>query len=387
MNNRQRFFNVLEEKPIDHAPFFPDISIWYENTRKEFGKEVIFGAGMYIPDELDFHSLPSRMPEPYSKMTYLDYYREYDWGLPVHIADWYTTTYSGNVEVEEKRTAKTKEILYKTPKGDLSRCYHLDQDGSWAPFGYLIKEIRELDVLKYILNHTHYQLNPQPVEKFLKETEGFGVCDLVIKRSPFGKLIHENLGFIETIYALEDETEVIEKFLEEQEACDWQLIELAAKSAGSLVIISDHADENLISPLQYKKYCMPYYKKVCDYLHRKGKYVSTHLDGNMKAYLDFIGDTGFHLLDGCTPAPMFNYEVEELRDAIQGKTHCYMGVPASLLTNTANEREILEMGKRIVNAFNGKVIVNIGDIVPINGDINLVIKLGEQVIKTPLEKT
>lgn len=382
MNNRQRFFNILEGKPIDHTPFFPDLSIWYENTRKEFGKEVIFGAGKYIPDNIEFHTRESHLTGQYAKMTCLDYYREYDWGLPVHIADWYVTNYTGGIEVEEKRMAGKKEILYKTPKGNLSRCYHLDQDGSWAPFDYLIKKLDDFEILKYILSNTVYRLNPEPVEKFLKETDGFGVCDLVIKRSPFGKLIHENLGFMETIYALEDEPSIIEKYLAEQEACDMQLIELAGKSPGSVIILSDHADENLISPPQYKKYCMPYYKKIYSYLENKGKYVSTHLDGNIKGYLSFIGNTGFHLLDGCTPAPMFNYEVEELRDAIKGKTCCYLGVPASLLTSDKNRQEALEVGRRIVKAFHGRVIANIGDIVPINGDIKLVIKVGQEIMNT-----
>ena len=48
MNPREAFFSVLEGKAIDRAPFFPDISTWYENTRKQFGAEEIFPPGSFI---------------------------------------------------------------------------------------------------------------------------------------------------------------------------------------------------------------------------------------------------------------------------------------------------------------------------------------------------
>ena len=99
---------------------------------------------------------------------------------------------------------------------------------------------------------------------------------------------------------------------------DLELIRMAAEAPGPIVIISDHADENLISPAWYREYCIPYYNKACAILHAAGKKVSTHLDGNFKGYFPFITETGFDLLDGCTPAPMFNFEPEELAAATSG---------------------------------------------------------------------
>jgi len=111
-----------------------------------------------------------------------------------------------------------------------------------------------------------------------------------------------------------------------------KIIELAAKSFAKLIIILDHADENLISPNQYLKFCIPYYQKACGILHKNNKYISTYLNGNFKGYFLFIKETHFDLLDGCIPALMFNYAPEELALATKDNLHCYCGVPSTLFS-------------------------------------------------------
>ena len=175
MNNRERFFKTLKGEKPDKTPYFPDITSWYENTRKVFGEVEIFGPGVYIPDDIDFHSRESKLNSTMAKMTFLDYYREYDWGLPVHMYSWNKKKYSGGIEEKVKLTASTKEITISTPIGELKRNYVLDSDGSWATSKYWIEDIKQLDILKYIVSNTHYIEDFSFVEKFLRETEGFGV--------------------------------------------------------------------------------------------------------------------------------------------------------------------------------------------------------------------
>ena len=255
----------------------------------------------------------------------------------------------------------------------------LDAEGTWSEYGHMVKTLAHLDIVRYIVEHTEWTPRFDLLERFLRETEGFGVADTVLFRSPFGKLIHEYMGFEAVTYALFDHEDVVLDFLEFQEHYDLRFTELAAKSPASIVIISDHADENLISPPWYQRYCMPYYHKACDLIHEAGKYASTHLDGNFKGYLSFIAETGFDLLDGCTPAPMFNYEVEELAGALGKEISCYCGVPATMFTTDLPPEQIATFGERIVQAFSGRVIVNVGDILPPTGDINRVIALGDRV--------
>lgn len=380
MNNRQCFFSLLDNKKMDRTLFFPDITTWYEYTRKSFGEEETFGPGVFIPDGIDFHKRESRLKGKLAKMTFLDYYRYFDWGLPVHIYDWYQTSYSGGIEKTVNKDSRSKVITYKTPKGTIEQRLDLANDGSWAPSDHFVKKISDLEIIKYIYQHRHITPMFQQIEDFHKATAGFGVCDLVIWRSPFGKLVHEFMGFEKVVYSLYDHEKIILDFLSFLEYYDLEIIRLAAESPASLIIISDHADENLISPLQYKEYCIPFYQKACKILHSNGKYVSTHLDGNFKSYFLFIKEANFDLLDGCTPAPMFNYQVEELAKIVDKDLHSYCGVPSTLFTQDLDTEDLIEFGIRIVQAFNKKVIVNVGDILPPIGNIKQVIEVGKAVM-------
>ena len=384
MTLRESFFAAVRGEPLERAPFFPDITSWYALTRIPLGQEQPYFPGQYIPDDSAIHDLPSRLSGPLATLTFTDFYRELGWGLPVHVYDWCEERYVGGVEKVIRQAESHRTVTFHTPRGDLERTYKLDAEGTWSEYGHMVKLPAELDIVRCIVAATRFEPHHERIQRFLRDTEEFGVCDLVVNRSPFGKLIHEYMGFEQVAYALNDDPAAVLELMAFQEEKDLELIRLAALAPGSIVIISDHADENLISPAWYRTYCMPFYHKACAILHQAGKLVSTHLDGNFKGYLPFIGDTGFDLLDGCTPAPMFNYEPEELAAATCGaggkrRLGCYCGVPACLFTTGTLPAALADFAERIARAFEQRVIVNVGDILPPNGEIDGVIEIGRRM--------
>jgi len=380
----EQFHAVLEGKTPDRPVFFPDITTWYVLTRIPLGEEQPFWPGQYIPNDSPFHGRPSRLAGEMARLTFVDFYRRFGWGLPCHLYDWYEEKLTPGVEKTVLTEGRHRTVTFRTPKGDLTRTYKLDAEGTWSEYGHMVRSTADLGIVESLVEHTEFVPKHERVLKFMRETEGFGIGDLVIFRSPFGKLIHEYMGFEAVAYALHDEADALRGFLELQEEKDLQLIRLAASAPGPVAIISDHADENLISPAWYREWCIPYYRKACAILQTAGKKVSTHLDGNFHGYLPFITETGFDLLDGCTPAPMFNYEPEELAAATSGgggrrRMSCYCGVPASLFTTGTPLSKVADFAERIVQAFDGRVIVNVGDILPPNGDIQAVIEIGRRL--------
>jgi hypothetical protein len=377
MNQRECFFAVLDGQPFDKTPYFPDITNWYDARRVPRGAPQKYSCGEFIPDDDPYHNDRGDMPEEYTDWTFLDFYRNFGWGLPVHLYEWYSTEYEGRVELVSTVEDSRKISVLHTPEGSLTKISLLAEDGSWAPHEHFVKTIEDLDIIEYAVARAQYTPLPEKSRRFYAAAGDFGVCDIPINRSPFGKLVHEYMGFQQTVFALMDHRDRILDFLAFQEEHDLTVIRMAAEYPADTVIISDHADENLISPPQYEEYCIPFYQKACGILHDKGKFVSTHLDGNFKGFFPVIHETGFDFLDGCTPAPMFNYEVEELAEALGDTMHAYCGVPATLFTQHLDTAKITDFGTRIINAFDGKVILNIGDILPQNADIEQAVELGK----------
>ena len=376
MTHRERFFDILNGGKPRQAAFFPDISDWYGARRTPRGQPQWFGCGRLVADDHPLHRVPGDMPEAMRDWTYLDFYRRFDWGLPVHVYDWYEVQYDG-VDVTETQEAGRKITTMACPAGRLTEIHTLAEDGSWAPTRHPAQNLADLDILSYVVAHTRFVPRFEIITETLGTLGGQGVCDIVLWRSPFGKLVHDYLGFEKVVYALHDARRRVLEFLDLQEDKLLELVKLAARAPAKLAILSDHADENLIAPDHYREFCIPFYRKATDLLHQAGKHVSTHLDGNFKGYFSCLAEAGFDLLDGCTPAPMMNYEVEQLAAALPPGMGCYCGVPATLFTQGVADEQILAFGRQILEAFDGRVILNIGDILPPNGNIHQVIRLGE----------
>ncbi len=377
MTNREWFFALLEGNDLEGVRFYPDITDWYVSHRTPPGKARAYWAGEFVPDDAELHSYPGTMPAKYADWTLLDFYRNFDWGYPVHIYDWFDVEYAGDVEKIIDQTENEMRFTLRTPKGELTRVEKLAGDGTWCPVEHYVKKLSDLEIITTVIEATSYKPKHDYISSILQGLGQLGYADLVLSRSPFGKLVHEYMGFEQVIYALVDSPEILLEVMAVQEQRDLELVHLAAEAPGKLVILSDHADENLIAPPHYKQYCIPFYQKVTAILHAAGKKVSTHLDGNFHGFFGMLGDSGFDYLDGCTPAPMFNYEVEELAEAVPDGMVSYCGVPPVLFCRKLPTQDILDFGKRIIEAFNGRCVLNVGDILPPDGDMEQVIALGE----------
>jgi uroporphyrinogen-III decarboxylase len=379
MTQRKRFLKRLEGEKVDHIPFFPDISMWYKYQRTEGVGDFPFLPGQLIPDKNEMHKLNGIMQDEYREMTYLELYRYLDFGLPVHIYFWYKETYEGiTYKVEQSKDKRVE--TYKTPIGNLTRVKTRSSgSNSFVITEYPVKNVRDLAIMEYVLKSRNVEANYGRVKEIINEIGDQGVADLVITRSPFGKLAHEWMGLVTLIYALTDQKREVEKFLENLQEFDLEIINLAAESPAKIVIIGDNMDEYLVSPPYFKDYCLPFYRISNDILHRAGKKTSVHMDGNIKNLLPMIKQTGFDLLDGTTPAPVNNYDVEDLHNALQKDMKAYCGVPSSLFTTEVSDSEIICYANRIIKSLGNNVILNIGDILPPNGNINQVILLNQLV--------
>ncbi len=376
MTERELFFAVCEGKDVPRVPFFPDITAWYMARRMRPGEAQPYGPGQLIPDDSPIHARPGDMPRRYRDWTFLDFYRNFHWGLPIHIYGCLETHYDG-VERRSVRDGTKTVTELTSPMGTLQRVTMQAVDGSSAPREHFVKTLDDLAVMRDIVERTSFSARTERIKRVLKTVGEEGVADFVVGRSPFGKLVQEYVGYERVAYWLHDRPDLIREFFEFQWEKDMEPVRMAAESAARVVIISDHADEHLISPPWFEEFCVPFYAEASRILHDAGKLVSTHLDGNFRGHFPHLPKTGFDILDGCTPAPMNNYTARELAAAMPEGMVAYMGVPAGLFIMESSDDEIRRSGREIVEALGRRLILNIGDILPANGRLAPAIELGE----------
>ena len=378
MTHRERFFAVVENGRADRVPFFPDITDWYKARRTPPGEPQRFATGQLIPDDDDFHRSRGDMPPRFQHFTLLDFYRHFDWGCPIHAYEAISSVHE-EVRVRGEREGARRHRFVETPAGVLHTTWGMAPFGSESIVRYPVRGPEDVPALEFWAGHTHYRGDPEAVRRILAALGDRGVLDIPIGRTPFGLLVHDLMGYEALSFALADDPAIVHRLLDALAPGFWERVRIACDLPGRIAIITDHADQHLISPRQLEQYCLPLYREAQERLHRAGKLVSTHLDGNIRAYLKLLPRAGFDLLDGCTPAPMGNYEPEELASVVGPGLKAYCGVPSTLFCTGVPTEEILSYGRRIMESLGSHVIVNVGDVLPPDGDIEQVVALGKLV--------
>jgi len=377
----QRFFDRIEGKDTGAALFVPDLSSWYQAHRIDVthGQAQKYGPGELIPDSDPMHELAGTMPEKFRDLTHLGLHRKLGLPIPVHNYHWLETTLDG-VEHKVYRGPDEKTEIWRTPHGDLKRRSRLAaDDGSWAIVEFPVKGVSDLAALADVYKATRCFVRAGQVEALARQIGDAGFQDIVLERSPVALLVHEYIGMENFVYMLFDAKDEVRRILEVIEPGCLGAARLAASTPARLVILGDNLDENLIAPPVFADFGLPYYRKVADVLHARGKFFSCHMDGNIKRLLPLFRDSGLDLYDGCTPEPMNNYDLADLTNALGLGMHAFAGIPSTFFAQDLPDSVVLDYARRIVDTLGEKAILNVGDILPINGNIDQVVKVAELV--------
>jgi hypothetical protein len=380
MTHRERFLNRINGRPVDRVPFFPDLSKWYEYNRYGDGpRKKVYAPGGLIPPQDKINKLRGIIPEQYADKNLFEIHADLDCGIPVHGYDACYKIENKNIEIITDKSENQVINVYKTPVGELREVIGIAVDYSACRKEYLLKTAEDFRIFEYILEHQEIRKDYSGALEALDIIGEQGYLNCIINRSPMGKLVHNFMGVENVTFALFDTPDLLRGFLKTLLEHDRTVWNIVADSPAEIAFMADNMDEFLISPDWYREFFLPVYQEMNEVLHRGGKKILTHMDGRLKNMLPMIKDTGFDVLDGCTPAPMTDFEPFELAAALGHGQYAYCGIPAPFLIQGYTDNQILSFTKKILDQMREKVILNIGDIMPERGDIEIIRKISEML--------
>lgn len=352
LTHRQRILNTLSGKGErnDRPPYFPDLS-YYFDVRTRLG----------------------RMPAEYADCrTLLDLHRRMDVGLPVHLyTEVYSTSYDESVRIETVQYPDGHDKIITTPVGSVRERRRSVMPGeSPSRVEYMVKTVEDLKVVEYMFTHRTLTPTYEKVKAALDEMGGFGFVDLVLPRSPMPHLIIDLANLENGLYLMMDHPDECEHFFQVcSQANDIAFDLMAECPYGTVCIFGDNIDEVMVSPSMFRQYSVPYYQRRCERLHKGGKLVSAHMDGRLCGLLPMMKDTGLDIFDGATPEPMNDWTLEQMARALGPNQRLWCGVPATLFCDATTVQQVKDFSKRILDAFGPKVVLNVGDQLPPDGDL------------------
>jgi len=132
-------------------------------------------------------------------------------------------------------------------------------------------------------------------------------------------------------YSLHDYPATVEKLADQMEPYYQAIKAIAADSPAEVVLLGSNYDESLTPPPFFRKYLLPPLREYAETLHRKGKYLMTHTDGENRLLLPLYREAGFDIADSLCPYPMTRCRLEEIREAFADRITIWGGIPSILL--------------------------------------------------------
>jgi hypothetical protein len=186
-------------------------------------------------------------------------------------------------------------------------------------------------VYAYILEHCEYVLH---AESFLKAEAALGEDGYLIpalERIPFQSLLLDVLGETGLFYALHDRPQAVERLLRVLDERTVEKLEALAGLAAPFVEFTDNLDGQMTNPRLFRRHCLPAYQRYAAILHRQGKRMGSHTDGNLQPLAGLLPESGLDVAESFTPAPLTPLRFEDAWRAWQHGPLIWGGIPSYYL--------------------------------------------------------
>jgi hypothetical protein len=147
----------------------------------------------------------------------------------------------------------------------------------------------------------------------------------------------------------------VEGVLQRMAIADEAAWEIAAESPAEVVWSAENITGSITSPRLYARFCLPYYNRCADALHKTGKFYGVHMDGLLAVLQEGIAASHLDFVEAFTPPPMGDLSLEDARRAWPDKT-LWVNFPGNVLHGSEAEVTqytlgLLESGMVVAHAI------------------------------------
>ena len=375
MTFKEAALKVFEGKDPGQIVWQPRIENWYDvNKRKGTLPEKYEGMSLLdIYDDLNCSPRPYLYPRPSPENLT-------DWGMrdrggycPQNVPPVIRIKSGKSIKITQQIQNDMLIEIMKTPKGELVRKWHISEL-SIVPsiVEFPVKKLEDLDIVEYMLLEQEFVFDQNAWNEVEKKIGDRAPLAMNVPRAPLQQLFLFYMGYQNTILALYDQPQRMERFFKVAEEADDKAYELIKKSPVKIVNFPENIDSKFVSPPLLEKYLMPHWQKRTSELKEAGKYTDVHWDGYVKSILRYVPETGFDGFEALTPKPQGDVTVEEIKEALGDRYILLDGIPAVYFLPWESEEKLIETAKKLIDLFAPKIILGISDEIPANGDIERV---------------
>jgi hypothetical protein len=346
MTERERLIKVLKGETPDRVPWFADLGHWF---RAESGQQWnLFNISNCTKEIADLH-------------------REVRSGWYVEVGSLHDEFYEDNVVRERELTGDRAIERFITPIGEIY------MERKWSPVSFswdiaklMVENMKDLQILLYAIERRRFiprYDNWQMIE-LIGGDVGLGFPSLGY--TGLGSLMSYYMGVQNTIYALYEYPELMERYISTYNKMHLELVALYCKSPAPHIIFTDNLSGDVQSPDIFRKYSFDHYKDIAEHFHKAGKTVSTHIDGMLSGIIGITAEAGIDVADACTPKPTGDLTPLEIRQQAGNNMILMGGISPVMWLPSTNERKFIShvIEWLDLKKINSRLVQSAGDQVP-----------------------
>ncbi|MCP4755706.1 MAG: hypothetical protein GY866_32990 [Proteobacteria bacterium] len=302
MSGRERLLAAIAFEEIDKMPFWP----------KFFGE-----------------AYPPSQKAPFNTM---DKYEIYRW-IGSDIVEWMpmggcVRRVLKNVDLKIEMENEEMQATFIAPTGSTRLRMAYDQPSqSWHPTVHPIKTPEDIKIMTDFFNGLKWEFNPDNLEK-TRHVNGIvgddGITMEAVGESPLMAFVEYGAGIAQAPLILMDYEDAMEELFEAMQQMYLQKLEVTVEhSVADVLIFVENTSTTMISPKQYRRYCVPHLEQYGRIVKGAGKPFALHMCGHLKALLGDLATSPADIIEAFTSPTIGDTTLLDGRQACPDK--CLMG--------------------------------------------------------------
>jgi len=273
-------------------------------------------------------SYPKYQEEPFQKMSLLELQKyvggdRHEWISP-----------SGRLEfrngagIEKQNINGEIVIKYITKYGICTSIRKMDPaTESMHPADMCIKTLEDIKIMTEWYNSSRFVFDQDAWNVAKERYDACGqdaVVSEAVVETPFMYYLEYLAGIAEGHMLLADYEEEVEALFEAEDGwCQSRVYTAAEHSPADILYIEENTSTTVLSPNQFRTYCMPYLDKYTKIMQKAGRPTAYHMCGHLKLILEDLNQLTNQAQEAFTPPPFGAATLAEGRAACPGK--CFIG--------------------------------------------------------------
>lgn len=322
------------------------------------------------------------LPAPYAGMNLYEIYRSLGCSarLYEYNACFKRIEHPAVIETRRALNETDEEITIHTPVGH-QVAVRRKTPNSWyyITLKWEVETEAELKVATWREENTTWEWDAARYAQLQQEVGDLGAPTMYMPRMNVQSLYIEKMGVEKGIYALTDWPDAAAAYFRALETSHDRLMDVINASPIEIINFGENVHAGTLSPRLFRQYHLPACQRRCEKLHRAGKFVHAHWDGDTRRLLPFARETGLDGIEAITPQPQGDVTLDEIKTALGDEMFLLDGIPAIYFDDTYPTSVLEACTRRLIELFAPRLVLGISDEISSHGDIERIRLVGEIV--------